>query len=94
MVKKRKAKKVSKSRISKNSWFRKDIGAKKTSDWGWIPLNYKGAIALGIFIFLNVFSAQYFDPLNAPWDDVSSFLVVLLLSFFVFIAIAKRKTKG
>ena len=46
------------------------------------------------FVFLNVFSANYFDVMNAAFDEVSKTIVVFLLSVVVFILIARKKTEG
>lgn len=79
--------------VSKNYWFRKRAGVKlKKGSWGFIPVNWKGWVALLLLIAVNVFAANYFDVMNSPFVDVSKFLVVLLFSLVVFILIAKRKT--
>jgi len=85
------AKKKSKRKVKKDSWFRKRV---VTDNWGFIPINWKGWTALIILIVLNVFAVNYFDVMNAQFDEISSFLVVLLLSIAVFVLIAKRKTEG
>ena len=90
-------KKISKKRVLKRPvtkfpWFRKckkDNNAK----WGFIPINWKGWVALILLIAINVFAANYFDVLNSSFREVSKFLVVFLLSITVFALVAQRKTK-
>ena len=79
--------------VSKNPWFRKREGTLKKG-WGFVPINIKGWVALGLLIIVNVFAANYFDIMNAPFEDVSKFLIVFLLSLAIFILFAKRRTKG
>lgn len=84
-----------KKRVNKNemAWFRKREGTLKKG-WGFIPINWKGWVALILLIGINVFAAQYFDVMNSPFVEVGKFLVVFLLSCVIFILIAKRKTEG
>ena len=82
--------KIKKRKVNKDSWFKKN-GV--NDDWGFIPINWKGWVALITLITLNVFAVNYFDVMNASFEEVSKFLVVLLLSIVVFILIAKRKTE-
>jgi len=88
-----KKKKSVKKSVKKNPWFRKGKGNLE-SGWGFNPINWKGSVALALLIILNAFAANYFDIMNAPFKDVSRFLVVFLLSIAVFVLISKRKTKG
>ena len=88
MVKKKKSVKG-----SRNPWFRRRVGVVHNR-WGFIPINWKGWVALLALVILNVFSAQCFDIMNVPFVEVSKFLVVFLLSLVVFVLIAKRKTEG
>jgi len=104
-TKKKVMKKVAKKRIAKqqvvkerkmwvtNPWFKRRVGNDRSS-WGIIPINWKGWITLFLLVFLNVFSANYFDIMNAPFEDVSKALVVFFLSIVVFILISRKKTKG
>lgn len=86
-----KKKKVSKKSITnREMWFEK---YKKDSTWGFIPINWKGWVALLSLIGLNVFSANYFNLNKLAFDDWSGFLVVFLLSLVVFILIAKKTTR-
>lgn len=78
-------------RVSGNPWFKKRDGIVKRS-WGFIPINWKGWLALLLLVGVNVFAAQYFDVMNVSFIEVSKFLVVFLLSFVIFVLIAKRKT--
>ncbi len=82
-----------KKKVSKSPWFKKRAGA-PNHKWGFIPINWKGWVALLLLIGVNVFSAQYFDIMNSPFIEVSKFLVVLLFSLVVFVLIAKKKTEG
>ena len=88
MVKKKVKKKV---KVSGGPWFRKRAGAIR-SQWGFIPINWKGRIALILLIGINVFAANYFNITNVPFKEVSKFLVVFFFSITVFILIARRKT--
>lgn len=78
-------------RVSKNPWFR------ATNDkalWGCVPINWKGGVALVILIALNVFAAHYFNLNELVFDNYLKMGVVFLLSIFVFVEIAMRKTRG
>ncbi len=87
-----KKKKVSKMKVSEDSWFRKRTENSEKS-WGFIPVNWKGWVALILLIGVNAFAANYFDVMNVRFREVSKFLVVFLFSLVVFILIAKKKTK-
>ena len=98
MVKKTKKKvvrknKVEKARFAENLWFKRRDG-NKISSWGIVPINWKGWTAIIVLVLLNVFSTNYFDIMNAAFDEVSKTIVVFLLSIIIFIMIARRKTKG
>ncbi len=87
MVNKKKVKK----QTNRNPWFRFRAGSK--DGWGFIPINWKGWIALILLIGLNVFAANYFNLNEIVLDNYLSMGVVFLLSIFVFIEIAKHKTR-
>ena len=88
-----KKKRASKMKVSEDSWFRKRT-ENSEEIWGFIPVNWKGWVALILLIGVNVFAVNYFDVMNVEFREVSKFLVVFLLSIFVFIMIARRKTLG
>jgi hypothetical protein len=92
MVNKKKQKRKRILRVVKNPWFMKMPGSKR-HEWGFIPINWKGAIALTLLIGINIFAANYFNLNILSFDNWSKFGVVFLLSFFVFIEIAMRKTR-
>ena len=71
-------------------WFRKRDG----EGWGFVPINWKGWVSLGLLIGLNVFAARYFRLNELVLDNYLKMGVVFLLSVFVFIEIAKKKTLG
>jgi hypothetical protein len=73
------------------SWFCKRI---KGDNWGFIPINWKGWIALILLIGLNVFAANYFNLRELVLDSYLRMGVVFFLSIFVFIEIAKKKTRA
>jgi LPXTG-motif cell wall-anchored protein len=78
-------------RIEKKYWFRKDKGFVFSKR---VPISWEGYLLLFAFLAVNFFSVFYF---NLPYTDKNSyfgFLIVLLLSSFVFIVISKRKTRG
>ncbi len=84
---------VKKKKISENVWFKKCIEM-KSSEWGWVPINWKGWVALALLIGVNVFAANYFqisEPIINSW---LKFGIVFLVSLFVFITIAQRKTQN
>jgi hypothetical protein len=85
-------KKVSKRGL-RNPWFRKRIGDLKEG-WGFIPVNWKGVVALVVLIAINVFGALYFDLYVLEGRRWAKFGVVFLLSMLTFILIAKNKTRG
>ena len=74
-------------------WFRKRRGLfSKDSGWGWIPISLGGWISLILLISLNVFSAYYFD-IDMVEGNFLAFGSVFLLSIFVFLIIAAKKTR-
>ncbi len=76
-----------------NPWFRrpkKDLKAK----WGFIPINFKGWIALILLIAINAFASNYFQLNNIVLNNYLKMGVVFLLSLFVFIEFARKKTAG
>jgi hypothetical protein len=80
---------------SKNPWFKKRAGAVlKKGSWGFMPINWKGWLALLLLIIVNVFAAQYLNLNLIEGERWAKFGVVFLLSLLVFILIAKNKTKG
>jgi hypothetical protein len=87
MVKKKVDKKV-----KKNPWFKKRAGNLKEG-WGFIPINWKGFVALALFFGINLFAVNYFDLNALVFDNWSKFGVVFLLSLFVLIEFAKKKTE-
>lgn len=94
MVKKKKRVMVKKeSKKKEDFWFRKCSEA-KDSEWDWMPINLKGWIALFLLVGINVFAANYFQINELFTSSWSKFGVVFLVSLFVFIMVARRKTKG
>ncbi|MCK4997446.1 hypothetical protein KAS08_04010 [Candidatus Pacearchaeota archaeon] len=89
-IKKKIIKKNTKTiRIVKNPWFKT---MKPKHKWGFIPINWKGGIALIILLGLNTFAAKYFNLNYLTFDNWSSFAIVFLLSMAIFVIISKRKT--
>lgn len=88
MVKKKK--KVNKKKSVGNHWFKT---LSHTHDWGFVPVNFNGWVALVLLIVLNVFAGNYFNLRYEGIDSWFKFGVVFLLSIFVFIEISKKKTK-
>ncbi len=82
-------KKVKKKVVS--LWFRRRDPASDDS-WGFVPINNKGLIAFVLLVGINVFAANYFNLNEFVIDNYLKMGVVFLLSIFVFIEIAKRKT--
>jgi hypothetical protein len=85
MVKKRK-----KMMEVKDFWFKRRTGNK--DGWSFIPMNWRGWVALVSLVGVNVFAANYFRVNEFVLDNWLSFGVVFLLSFAVFVLIAKVKT--
>ena len=85
-------KKVKKKSVVKNPWFRKRRGNFKDG-WGFIPINWKGFVALILLFAVNVFAANYFDLNELVLDSYLKMGVVFLLSIFVFIEVARKKTR-
>ncbi len=85
-------KKVKKKAVV-NPWFRTMSGDSK-SGWGFIPVNWKGGVALILLVGLNIFAANYFNLNELVLDNYLKMGVVFLLSIFVFAEIAKHKTRG
>ena len=85
-------KKVKKGKVVRNPWFRKRKSNVK-GDWGFIPINWKGNVALALLIAVNVFAANYFNLHFLVLDNYLKMGVVFFLSIFVFIEFAKRKTR-
>ena len=93
MVKKKVKKKLAKVGKVKKPWFRKRDKNLK-SRWGFIPINWKGWVALILLVGVNVFAANYFELSYLVLDSYLKFGVVFFLSLLVFILIARRKTRG
>ncbi|MCD4771641.1 hypothetical protein K8R30_04485 [archaeon] len=79
--------------VNKNPWFRKRLGNLK-GDWGFVPINWEGFVSLVLLVGLNIFAANYFNLNDLVVDNYLKMGVVFLLSVFVFIEIAKKKTIG
>ena len=84
-------KKKVKKKVNRNPWFKLRDGS--SDGWGFIPINWKGWVALILLIGLNIFAANYFGLNELVLDNYLSMGVVFLLSIFVFIEIAKHKTR-
>ena len=80
-----------KKKSGDNSWFKKSV-EKKDVEWGWVPINWKGWVALVLLVGVNVFAANYFKINKLLFGSWSRFGIVFLVSLFVFIMIARRKT--
>jgi len=89
MVKKKKS--VRKSVGISNPWFQAASG---DDNWSWIPVSWKGFVIFVLLLAVNVFAAQYIGINNLTLEGWISFGVVFLLSLFIFVMIAKRKTEG
>ena len=74
------------------AWFEKRVGSKDR--WGFVPINWKGWVALILLVWINVFAANFFKLEELVLDNYLKMGVVFLLSIFVFIEFAKKKTKG
>jgi hypothetical protein len=83
-------KKIAKKKSIKFPWFKEKKG---DDDWGFIPINWKGWVALIFLVSTNVFAANYFRLNELLLDSYLKMSVVFLLSIFVFVEFAKRKTK-
>lgn len=59
-----------------------------------IPINWKGYLALIIFLAFNFFSVFYFNFPLGDLDSIFAFLSVFGLSVFIFSIILIKKTKG
>lgn len=75
----------------KKCWFRKDKGFVLSKR---VPISWEGYLVLFAFLAVNFFSVFYFKLPYTDFDSYIRFFIVLLLSVFVFIIIAKRKTRG
>ncbi|MCK5449609.1 hypothetical protein KAI32_01985 [Candidatus Pacearchaeota archaeon] len=94
MVKKKKGMMKKKKDEKKDDfWFRKSVDSKSV-DWDWVPVNWKGGVSLFLLVGINVFAANYFQINELVMSSWSKFGVVFLVSLFVFIMIARRKTRG
>ena len=82
-----------KKKGEENFWFKKCVEA-KGAEWGWVPVNWRGWIALILLVGVNVFAANYFQINKLVLDSWSKFGVVFLVSLFVFIMVARTKTRG
>ena len=81
---------MAKKKVDKNPWFKR----RGKESWGLVPINWEGFVALVLLVGLNVFAANYFNLNDLVVDNYLRMGVVFLLSVFVFIKIAKRKTLG
>lgn len=79
---------VKKKKMNRSPWFKRRGG----DDWGFVPIDWRGYVALILLVGLNVFAANYFNLNDLVLDNYLKMGVVFLLSVFVFIEIAKKKT--
>lgn len=82
-----------KNKVVENFWFKK-YAETKSAEWSWIPANWKGWTALILLIGINTFAANYFQINKLLLNSWLKFSIVFLVSLFVFILIAQRKTQG
>ena len=83
---------VKKIKVASCPWFRRrDIKSK--DEWGFTPVNWKGGVTLFLLFALNIFAANYFNLQEFVVDNYLKMGVVFFLSLFVFIEIAKKKTR-
>ena len=73
-----------------NPWFVERADYK--GGWSFVPMNWKGWVALILLILINVFAANYFELNSLVIDNWSGFGVVFFLSILVFVLIARKKT--
>jgi hypothetical protein len=78
-------------KISKKPWF---IKKKYFLLKSIVPITWQGYIMVLVLFALNFFSVLYFKFPFGGFDSSLSFLIVLLLSIFVFLVISKKKTRG
>ncbi|MFA5061161.1 MAG: hypothetical protein WC494_02510 [Candidatus Pacearchaeota archaeon] len=76
---------------NKKYWFRKDKGFVLSKR---VPVSWEGYLVLFALLAINFFSVFYFKLPYTNFDSYIRFIVVLLLSVFVFIVISKKKTRG
>lgn len=82
---------IKKKKVGEGSWFRKTHGNIK-DDWGFIPISWKGFIALVLLIGVNIFAARYFNLNELALRNSLEMGAVFFLSIFIFIEIAKSRT--
>jgi hypothetical protein len=85
-------KRVKKRNKNLKPWFRKR-SSNVSGNWGFIPISWEGCVPLALLIGLNVFAANYFNLYVLNLDNYLKMGVVFLLSIFVFVEIAKKRTK-
>ncbi len=83
-------KKIKRSEV-KNPWFKLNRGYLVN---GRIPIRWQGYLTIILFLTLNFYSVFYFKFPFGGLENVAGFFAVLLLSTFVFLVIAKKKTRG
>jgi len=74
----------------KNPWFIERVGHK--DGWSFVPMNWKGWVALILLVLINVFAANYFELNGLLFDNWAKMGVVFCLSLLVFILISRKKT--
>ncbi len=79
-------------KVVNSPWFRNKI--KEKHGWSFIPLNWKGWVSLVVLLVVNCFAAIYFNINELLVNSWLRMGVVFFLSIFVFIEIAKRRTRG
>jgi hypothetical protein len=87
----KKVEKIEKKTNLKYPWFRNNKGFIVNSK---VPISWQGYVTLILFLLLNFYSVFYFKIPFGSIDDTLGFFVVLLLSSFVFLVIARKKTRG
>jgi len=74
----------------KSLWFVER--AEHKDGWSFVPINWKGWVALILLVGVNVFAANYFELNNFVFDGWAKMGVVFCLSIVVFVLIARKKT--
>jgi len=66
-------------------WFKN-----KLYGFGWTPANRAGWAMTIIFVFFVIFMTFYFQKYSKTTDDLFTFLALIVVSIFLFIAIIVR----
>jgi hypothetical protein len=75
----------------KSPWFRFNKGYILN---GRIPIRWQGYLTIVLLLVFNFYNVFYFGIPYGGYKNTFGFFALMLLSIFIFLVIANKKTKG